>query len=134
MIAMWSKFAPVLQSVLRIVAAYLFILHGTTKLFAWPASILPGGGTVPLTNIAGIGGLIEVILGPLVLLGLFTQPAAFILAGEMAVAYFKAHAPRGFFPILNGGEAPVFFCFLWLYVSAAGAGPLSLDALIRKKS
>lgn len=132
--AAWSAWAPMLQSVLRIVAAFLFIPHGTMKLFAYPASVMPTGGTLPLTTLPGIGGLLEVTLGPLLLLGLFTRPVAFLLAGEMAVAYFKAHAPNGFWPILNGGEAPIYFCFLWLYFSAAGPGPLSLDAVFRKKT
>jgi putative oxidoreductase len=132
--AAWTKWAPTFHSVLRIVAGGLFILHGTTKLFAWPASIMPNGGVIGLNNIAGVGGLIEVILGPFLLVGLFTRPVAFILCGEMAVAYFKAHFPRGMWPILNGGEVPVLYCFLWLYFSAAGGGPISLDALRGKKS
>jgi putative oxidoreductase len=129
----WPRLAPVFHSVLRIVAAALFILHGTQKLFAFPNSVMPSGGTVPLTNIAGIGGVLEVTLGPLLLLGLFTRPVAFLLSGEMAVAYFKAHAPHSLYPIMNGGEVVVLFCFLWLYFSAAGGGPISLDAL-RSKS
>lgn len=129
---MWTRLAPILQSVLRIVAAFLFVLHGTTKLFAFPASVLPSGGTMALTTLPGIGGALESIGGPLLMLGLFTRPVAFILSGEMAVAYFRIHAPRGFWPILNQGESAVIFCFLWLYFSAAGAGPLSLDALRKK--
>jgi len=127
--AAWTRWSPVFHSVLRIVAAGLFIIHGTTKLFAWPASVLPGGGVLGVNTMPGAGGLIEVILGPLLLVGLFTRPVAFILCGEMAVTYFKAHFPRGMWPIFNGGEVAVLYCFLWLYFSAAGGGPISLDAL-----
>lgn len=77
----------------------------------------------------GAGGLIEIILGPLLLIGLWTRPLAFLVAGEMAVAYFTVHMRRGFWPVLNGGEPAVLFCFLWLFISAAGGGPLSVDAL-----
>src|SRR5881394_3669578 len=99
----WSSWAPVLQSVLRIVAAFLFVQHGTMKLLAFPGSALPTGGTLPLTTLPGVGGVLEIIGGTLLLLGLFTRPVAFLLAGEMAVAYFTVHAPRGFWPILNAG-------------------------------
>ena len=101
---------------------------GSGKIFAFPASILPGGGTAPLTSLAGIAGVLEVFLGACILLGVFTRPVAFILSGEMAVAYFYGHAPHGFWPVLNQGSPAIFFCFLWLYLSAAGAGPWSLDA------
>jgi putative oxidoreductase len=117
------KLVPYLQSALRIVAAFIFLLHGTQKLFAFPA-----GGRVPLMSLFGAAGAIELAGGILMLLGLFTRPVAFLLAGEMAVAYFRQHAPRGTWPILNGGELAILFCFIWLYFSAAGAGPLSLDA------
>ena len=124
----WSSWAPQLRSVLRIVAAFLFTQVGTAKLFAFPAAIMPGGGAAPLTSLAGIAGLLESVGGPLLLLGLFTRPVAFILSGEMAVAYFYGHAPHGFWPVLNQGAPAVFYCFLFLYLSAAGAGPWSLDA------
>jgi putative oxidoreductase len=130
--ARWSAWAPHLQSVLRIVAASLFVQYGTTKLFAFPAALMPGGGTAPLASLAGIAGVLELAGGALLLVGLFTRPAAFVLSGEMAVAYFIGHAPRGFWPVLNGGAPAVFFCFLWLYISAAGPGPWSLDARRRK--
>jgi putative oxidoreductase len=123
----WRSASPELLSVLRIVTAFLFSLHGTAKLFAFPAPI--PGGTVPLASLAGAAGVLEVFGGLLLLLGLFTRPVAFLLSGEMAVAYFKAHAPQGFWPTLNHGELAAFFCFVWLYVSSAGAGPWSLDAL-----
>jgi putative oxidoreductase len=114
--------------VLRIVAAFMFILPGTMKLFAFPAGIPPTGGTVPLISEAGLAGVLETAGGGLLLLGLFTRPVAFLLAGEMAVAYFQFAFPQGFWPILNQGMPPALFCFIWLYISAAGAGPWSLDA------
>jgi putative oxidoreductase len=129
--AKWPAWAPRLQSLLRIVAAIMFTMSGTMKLFAFPIGVPPSGGTVPLMSQAGIGGIIELIGGGLLLLGLFTRPVAFILAGEMAVAYFQFHYPQGFWPIMNGGTNAILYCFLWLYFSAAGAGPWSLDATLR---
>jgi putative oxidoreductase len=125
----WRSWAPYLQSILRIVAAFLFMQFGTAKLFALPGSILPGGATAPVASLSWIAGVLESLGGLLVLLGLFTRPVAFVLSGEMAVAYFTAHAPQGFWPVLNGGHPAVLFCFLFLYFSAAGPGPWSLDAL-----
>lgn len=124
----WSTMGPQLQSVLRIVAALFFMLTGTMKLFAFPAGIPPNSGTVQLISQIGLGGVLEAFGGALLLLGLFTRPVAFILAGEMAVAYFQFHSPQGFWPMMNGGMAAVIYCFVWLYFSAAGAGPWSLDA------
>jgi putative oxidoreductase len=124
----WTSRGPQLQSVLRIVAAVLFILAGTTALFAFPTGVPPAGGTVPLISQMGFGAALEVFGGALLLLGLFTRPVAFLLAGEMAVAYFQFHAPQSFWPGVNGGMPAVLFCFIWLYFSAAGAGPWSLDA------
>jgi len=126
--AQWPTWAPYLLSVLRIVAAFLFIQFGTAKLVAFPAAIMPGGGTAPIGSLAGIAGLLESVGGVLLLAGLFTRPVAFILSGEMAVAYFIGHAPHGFWPVLNQGHPAILFCFVWLYLSAAGAGPWSLDA------
>ena len=128
LITKWSAWAPRLQSVLRIVAAFMFILAGTMKLFAFPMGMPPDGGTAQLMTQIGIGGILEVFGGALLLLGLFTRPVAFILAGEMAVAYFQFHFPQGFWPIMNGGVPAALYCFVWLYFSAAGAGPWSLDA------
>jgi putative oxidoreductase len=116
-------------SVLRIVAAACFIMHGTQKLFAWPPSEMMKNA-VPLMSQMGLAGVLETFGGAALLLGLFTRPIAFLLAGEMAVAYFQAHLPRAFFPIQNGGESPVLFCFIWLYLMFAGAGPWSIDHLI----
>jgi len=127
----WRSWAPQLLSVLRIISAFLFFQFGSGKLFAFPGPLIPGGGTVPLASLAGIAGLLEVVGGSLLLVGLFTRPVAFILAGEMAVAYFHAHAPNGFWPVLNGGPPAILFCFVWLYISAAGPGHWSLDGTLR---
>ncbi len=127
-VATWSSWSPQLRSVLRIVAAFMFILPGTMKLFAFPMGMPPNGGTAPLMSQIGLAGVLEVFGGALLLLGLFTRPVAFILSGEMAVAYFQAHAPHGFWPIVNGGMNAALYCFVWLYFSAAGAGSWSLDA------
>jgi len=116
-----------LLSVLRIVSAFLFMLHGTQKLFAYPVS--EPRDPAALMSLMGVAGILEVFGGLLLLLGLFTRPVAFILAGEMAVAYFRSHAPEGFWPILNRGELAALYCFLFLYFAAAGGGPWSLDAL-----
>jgi putative oxidoreductase len=123
----WRSWAPYLLSVLRIIAAFLFMQFGTAKLFGFPAPIMPGGGTAPPGSLAWFASLLETFGGLLLLLGLFTRPVAFILSGEMAVAYFKGHAPQGFWPVLNQGHPAILFCFLYLYLSAAGAGPWSLD-------
>ena len=121
----WPARAPYLAAVLRIVAAFFFLTHGTMKLFDFP----PGGhGPMPLLSQAGFAGVLEVVGGTLLLLGLFTRPVAFVLSGEMAFAYFMAHAPKGFWPTQNGGELAALFCFIWLYFSAAGAPVWSLDA------
>jgi putative oxidoreductase len=130
--AFWSGWDSRLQSVLRIVAAFMFILAGTTKLFAFPAGIPPNGGTVPLMSQLGFGAVLETFGGALLLLGLFTRPVAFILAGEMAVAYFQFHYPDSIWPVLNGGVSSVLYCFVWLYFSAAGAGRWSIDAKWKK--
>ena len=123
-----SRWSPTLQSVLRIVAAFLFVAHGTSKLFSFPAGAGPPH-PIALASLPGIGGVIEAFGGLLLLLGLFTRPIAFLAAGEMAVAYFMVHARNGFWPLVNHGEAAVIFCFVWLYFVAAGPGPWSLDAM-----
>lgn len=127
--ARWPSWAPYLLSILRIVAALLFVLYGSTKLLAFPAAVMPGGGTAPLASLAGVAGALELVGGALLLVGLFTRPVAFLLSGEMAVAYFIGHAPQGFWPVLNDGAPAVMLCFIWLYISAAGPGPWSIDAL-----
>src|ERR1051325_3091556 len=124
----WPTRAPRLLSVLRIFAAFTFMQFGTAKLFAFPGAIMPGGGTVPLASLVGLAGTLEAFGGLLLLVGLFTRPVAFVLAGEMAVAYFIGHGSHGFWTVLNQGTPAVIYCFVWLYLSAAGPGPWSLDA------
>ena len=126
------SWAPYLHSVLRIVAAFTYITHGTQKLFAMP--LAQPRPPVELMSQMGLAGVLEVFGGTLILLGLFTRPVAFILSGQMAVAYFQAHFPRSFWPVLNGGEPAVLFCFLYLYFAAAGPGPWSLDAMLSRRS
>ena len=121
----FSRLAPHLLSALRIAAAFTFIAHGTQKLFGFPAP----GPPFKLMSMLGAAGIIEAVGGLLMLLGLFSRPVAFVLAGEMAVAYFMQHAPRGTWPLVNGGELAVLYCFLWLYFCAAGPGPWSVDRM-----
>lgn len=125
-----SRLTPYLQSVLRMVAAFTFVLHGTQKMFGVPGRELH----VPVLALSLISaaGIIEAVGGFLMLVGLFSRPVAFLLSGQMAFAYFMQHGPRGFWPIVNGGELAVLYCFLWLFFSAAGPGPWSLDALRRR--
>ena len=126
-----SAWTARLQSVLRVVSAFMFMQAGTMKLFAFPAA-MPGGGTVPLLSQLGLGAALETFGGGLLLLGLFTRPVAFLLSGEMAVAYFQFHFPKSFWPVVSGGVPAALYCFIWLYLSAAGGGPWSLDARRRK--
>ena len=127
-VARWSTWEPQLRSLLRIVAAFTFMQFGMAKLFAFPGAIMPGGGTVPVASLLGLAGSLEAFGGALLLLGLFTRPVAFLLAGEMAVAYFIGHGSHGFWTVLNQGTPAVIYCFVWFYLSAAGGGPWSLDA------
>lgn len=121
-----SRFQPTLLSVLRIVTAYLYIWHGTAKFFGYPVSM----GDVQLFSLYGLAGVLEIVGGALLLLGLFTRPVAFILSGQMAFAYFMAHAGENpLMPLVNQGESAVLFCFIFLYLAAAGGGPLAVDAL-----
>ncbi len=121
---------PFMRSLLRIVVGITFSLHGFQKLFG----LFGGHRVVHLFSLFGLAGVLECFGGILLILGLFTVPVAFLLSGEMAVAYFRTHFPRGLFPIQNGGELAVVYCFVFLYLFVAGGGPLSLDRLIRKKS
>jgi putative oxidoreductase len=132
MIDRWKSFAPYFLSLLRIVVGLLFVEMGAAKLFAFPGAVMPGGGTVPLASLGGVGSVLEFVGGWLLLVGLFTRPAAFVLSGEMAFAYFIYHAPNGFWPVLNGGGDAIYYCFTFLFLSAAGGGPWSLDAAIRR--
>ena len=117
-----------LLSVLRIVAALAFLEHGLSKFFGIPPFPMQG----PLPPLLVAAATIELVGGALLAIGLFTRPVAFVLSGEMAFAYFMAYAPQGFWPVLNHGEAAVFYCFAFLYFSAAGGGPWSLDRMLRK--
>jgi putative oxidoreductase len=123
-----SSWSSLLQSLVRIVAAFSYMTHGTQKLFGMPSNEPRGG--VELLSQMGAAGVIETFGGALLLLGLFTRPVAFLCSGQMAAAYFIAHAGRSFWPILNGGELATVYCFLFLFFAAAGAGPLSLDAVV----
>ncbi len=118
-----SPYRPQFLSILRIMTALLFLAHGSSKLFGWPDT----GFTASLSSLPGLAGVLEIVGGILLVIGFLTRPVAFILAGEMAVAYFMAHAPKSFFPLLNGGESAVLFCFVFLYLVFAGAGVWSID-------
>jgi putative oxidoreductase len=119
--ATWS---PRMLSVLRIMTGLLFLEHGTQKHLGFPPPVNPGPA---LFSLLGLQGIIELVGGVLLVIGLFTRPVAFILAGDMAVAYFYAHSPRGFFPTLNGGQLAILFSFVFLYLFVAGGGPWSVD-------
>lgn len=121
----WS---PRLLSVLRIIIAFLFMQHGGQKLFSFP--VAKAGPPLELLSLIGVAGVLEFFGGLLLLLGLFSRPVAFLLSGQMAVAYFMAHAPKGFWPIANQGELAVLYCFAFLYLAAAGGGPWSLDRFL----
>ncbi len=122
---------PYVRSVLRVVTGFTFSFHGMQKLFGLFGGM--GGGRAHLFSLPWVAGILETFGGLLVLVGLFTVPAAFILCGEMAVAYFTVHYPQGFLPIKNRGELAVLYCFIYLYLSVAGPGPLSADHLLRRK-
>jgi putative oxidoreductase len=120
-----AKLEPHMLSILRIMAGLLVLQHGTTKVLGFPASPM---SDVPLTSLGGIAGLFELVFGVLLVVGFFSRVSAFILSGLTAAAYFIAHAPQGFFPLLNGGELAALYCFAFLYLAAAGPGPWSVDA------
>lgn len=129
-----KKAIEITYFLLRVVAGLLFFQAGSLKVLGWFGGV-PGmaGGTPPMMSQMGIGGLLEFLGGILIMLGLFTRPVAFILSGEMAVAYWQFHAPNGAWPIINHGESAVLFCFIFLFMAAYGGGNWSLDALIRRK-
>jgi putative oxidoreductase len=120
-----AALAPRLLSVLRIVAALTFLEHGAQKLLGFPPSPMP---MPPPLSLLWVAGVLELFGGLLLLIGLVSRPVAFVLAGEMAVAYWTVHFPKGPFPALNMGDAAILYCFIFLYLSAAGPGPWSLDA------
>ena len=117
----WKRFEPYAYALLRIVAGLLFLFHGLQKLFG-----LYGGQTVELISLRGLAGLIELVGGAMIMIGLYTSPVAFIASGEMAFAYFMSHQPQAFWPIQNRGELAALYCFVFLYISTRGSGPLSV--------
>ena len=125
-----NLWAPRVLSILRIVAGLIFVAHGTQKLIGFPAGEGPGP---EFLTFMWIGGLIELVTGALLILGLFTRPAAFLASGEMAVAYWMFHAPQSPFPANNGGDAAILYCFVFLYLVFAGPGPWSLDSLLARR-
>ena len=124
-----TVWTPRVLAIFRIMFGLLFFAHGLVKLYGLPAGAAPGH--VALLSLFGVAGLFEFVGGALIVLGLFTRPVAILLSGEMAVGYFLVHAPQGFFPSLNNGELAILYCFAFLYLGFAGAGPWSLDALRR---
>ena len=122
-----EKGRPYILSIARIVVALLFLEHGLQKYFAFPSA------GPPMTPLLYVQGAIEIVGGILLLVGAYTRPVAFILAGDMAVAYFMAHSPRSFFPAMNGGDAAILYCFAFLYIFYEGAGPWSVDRVVLKK-
>jgi len=121
-----ARFQPQMLALLRIVTALIFIAHGTQKLFGFPAP--PASGLPAMFTLFWFGAILEAFGGLLILIGLWTRPVAFILAGEMAVAYWMFHAPRSIYPLLNGGDASILYCFIFLYLMVAGAGAWSVDS------
>ena len=126
--AAWS---PRLLSLLRMIAGLMFMQHGLSKYFGFPA---PSPATFQMVSLLGLAGMIEIVAGALIAVGLFTRVAAFLSSGQMAIGYFMSHAPRGFFPQANGGELAIFYCFVFLYIALEGGGPWSLDAVLRGRN
>lgn len=131
MIEALAAWKPRALSVLRIITGLMIIEHGMAKLIGFP--VVPSFANLQPLSLLGAAGFIELIGGALLIVGLWTQPAAFIVCGEMAVAYFMVHAPKSFFPLINGGTLAIAYCFACLYLSTAGAGPWSLDAMMKRK-
>jgi putative oxidoreductase len=129
---MLARWEPMVLSIFRIMVGLLLFQYGVAKILKFPP--VPMFEKVELMSLIGAAGTIELILGGLLILGLFTRPVAFVLCGEMAFAYFIGHFPRGFIPLLNGGNAAILFCFSCLYLACAGGGVWSLDAMMRKRA
>lgn len=125
-----ARFQPQLLSVLRIMSALLLLQHGTAKHLGFPPSAM---SSIDTFSLGGVAGLFELVGGALLAIGLWSRPVALVLSGVMAAAYFIGHSGRGFYPLLNGGELAALYCFVFLYLAAAGPGPLSVDALLRRK-
>jgi putative oxidoreductase len=128
----FSKWQPVALSLLRFMTGLLLFQYGVAKILKFPPD--SPFAKVEIASLIGIAGCLELVLGGLLLLGLFTRPAAFILSGEMAIAYFIGHFPKGFFPVINNGTAAILFCFTCLYLATSGGGPIGLDAMMKRKS
>ncbi|MCA0200961.1 MAG: DoxX family protein [Proteobacteria bacterium] len=132
----YARWAPYQLSILRIMSSLLFVAHGTQKLFNFPMRPTADGAAPPafeLMSLIGAAGILEFVGGALLLIGLFTRPVAFVLSGMMAVAYFIAHHPRTFYPVNNGGDAAILFCFIFLLLFFTGGGPLSVDAIFARR-
>jgi putative oxidoreductase len=123
-----NRYAPLFLSLLRIVAALIFFAHGTQKILGFP----PSDMTPPIFSLSWISGILELIGGALLILGLFTRPVAFVMSGLMAFAYWIVHAPQSPYPVVNGGDAAILYCFIFLYIVFSGPGPISLDAIFRR--
>jgi putative oxidoreductase len=128
----FERLREIAYLLLRVVAGLLFLQAGGMKLFGWFGG-MPGGAKIVLLSQTGAGGILEFFGGLAVLLGIFTGPVAFVLSGEMAVAYFQFHQPMGTWPVQNNGQPAVLFCFIFLYIAAAGGGPWSLDTLLSRR-
>jgi putative oxidoreductase len=124
-----TTWSPRWLGVLRIIAGLMFMEHGLSKYFAFPT---PSPATFHVLGLLGLAGALEIVCGGLVAIGLFARVAAFIASGEMAVAYFMSHAPRAFFPLANGGELAILYCFVFLYIALEGGGPWSVDAMRKR--
>ena len=120
-----ASYAPLMRSLLRIVAALIFFAHGTQKILGFPASDM----NPAVLSLPWIAGIMELVGGALLIVGLFSRPVAFLLSGLMAAAYWLAHAPQSPYPVLNGGDAAILYCFVFLYIFVAGPGPVSIDAM-----
>jgi putative oxidoreductase len=128
---MFSKWQPTVLSLLRFMSGLLLLQHGTAKLLGFPP--MQSFANLQIGSMVGAAGVIELVGGALLVVGLFTRAAAFIASGMTAVAYFMVHVPKNFMPILNGGELAVLYCFVFFYLVFAGGGPVSIDAILRKK-
>ncbi len=131
MLSQLAPHAPKVHGLLRIMSGLLFLAHGTQKFLSFPAGEMAGYG-LTFASPAAFAGIVELVCGALIALGLFTRPAAFLASGTMAVAYFMAHASQNFFPVNNGGDAAILYCFIFLYFVFAGPGAFSLDSKLRK--
>ena len=129
---MLDRYTPYALAALRIAAGLIFMLHGTQKLFGFPA--MPPSGALPAAmSLMWIGAVMELVGGALIVLGLFTRPVAFLLSGQMAVAYWMFHAPKSVYPLLNGGDAAILYCFVFFLLVFAGPGAISLDGMRRRR-